>query len=688
MNRKELSGLLILFFLLLLFPVGAVSQVVVERSKEKVVVSGVSYYIHQVRKGETNYSISRAYNVTEAELVKENPSAAGGPKEGQTLRIPVRPVAAETGTPARQTAAPSARDEGRFIYHITKPGETIYSVSRLYGVTSIDILSSNPGIEVSKLAVGTELAVPRKQPSKPAQAPAQTAAPGADRNTVLLPGQKPGQQDNAYYHRVVKGEPLTSIAGKYGVPLRELRRENRDVRFPQVGEYIRIPGMKRPAYVSEPRVVKDTVRTEISDSVTVPEKPSGFTSVAGLKGTMDIAVLLPFYLPENSRVPSSDTSQTGRRPGQPTHRESWIYPRSLGFIEMYEGILLAADTLSSLGLDISIHTFDIKADTMAVSRLISSGRLDDMDLIIGPAHSANLSRVASWAGKEGIPVVSPVPLMSNSVLEGHPLLYIASPTLDVARDHIVSEMKRYPGHNIILLTDTLGTDDPWVNSFRDRVIQDQGGRINGSGLQIRQIVYFSRSDARRGSGTRLSDALSDKTGNVVILASEDAPILSEALSEIHSLSRKYSIDVYGYPVLRSLENIDHQYLFELDLKVFSPYWIDYSKPDIRRFASAFRKKFLTEPSEQSYAWTGYDVAYYFISGIAIHGKEFLEHPLIHNPELLQTDFNFSRRMQTGGFENQFLYRVRYSTDYEVKLVDDKDVGSEIPPEVPGNPQKN
>ncbi len=687
MNRKELSGLLILFFLLLLFPVGAVSQVVVERSKEKVVVSGVSYYIHQVRKGETNYSISRAYSVTEAELIKENPLAANGLKEGQTLRIPVRPVADAAGAPARPAESPARRDESRFTYHITKPGETIYSISRIYGVTSIDILTANPGIDVSKLSVGTELAVPKKQTSKPATARVEAAAGNENRNTVLTPGQKPGQQDDAYYHRVVKGETLTSIAAKYGVTLRELRRENRDVRFPQVGEYIRIPGMKRPAEIREDRIIMDSVRTEIPDSALVPGKPTGFTPVTGLKGTMDIAVLLPFYLPENSRVPSSDTSQAGRRPGQPSHRESWIYPRSLDFVEMYEGILLAADTLSSLGLNINIGTFDIKADTMALSRLINSGRLDNMDLIIGPAHSANLSRVASWAGKRGIPVVSPVPLISNSVLAGHPLLFVATPTLDVARDHIVSEMKRYPDHNIILLTDTLGTGDPWVRSFRERVMQESGGAMQNGGSQIRQVVYFSRSDARRSAGSRLSDALSDKKGNVVIIASEEAPILSEALAEIHSLSIKYRMEVYGYPVLRSLENIDHSYLFELDLKVFSPYWTDYSDPGIRRFVSAFRKKFLTEPSEQSYAWTGYDIAYYFISGLAIHGKEFLEHPLIHNPDLLQTDFDFSRRNQTGGFENQFLYRVRYSSDYDVKLVDNMDVGDAVPLEVNGSQQK-
>ncbi len=64
-------------------------QVVVERSKNKVIISGISYYLHEVRKGETVYSISKAYGITVEQLSKENPYALSGLKEGQNLRIPV-----------------------------------------------------------------------------------------------------------------------------------------------------------------------------------------------------------------------------------------------------------------------------------------------------------------------------------------------------------------------------------------------------------------------------------------------------------------------------------------------------------------------------------------------------------------------------------------------------------------------
>jgi len=46
------------------------SQVLVERSKDKVIISGVAYYIHQVKKGETAYSVSKAYGITVGKILR------------------------------------------------------------------------------------------------------------------------------------------------------------------------------------------------------------------------------------------------------------------------------------------------------------------------------------------------------------------------------------------------------------------------------------------------------------------------------------------------------------------------------------------------------------------------------------------------------------------------------------------
>jgi len=654
MNIRKYFRSFIVVTLLLLIGNIAFTQVVVERSKDKVIISGVPYYVHTVKKGETAYSIARAYNVTVEELTKENPPAVYGVNEGQTLRIPVRPVAAPAApVPVLQQ---SNKDESKYIYHKLQPGETVYSLSKRYGLSENEIILSNPGLEINKLPVGTEIAVPRKQ--------------------FMNERQKFNEQEFRY-HRVVKGETLSSIADKYGVTLRELRRENRDVRFPQVGDYLRIPATKQSKeHVIEP-VIQDSVPVAAEEQVIMLERPEYMTPVIDLKGTLDVAVLLPFYLEENARRVEIDSSKYVR--GKKTYnvinrQKDWIYPRTMGFLEMYQGILLAADTLRSLGVNINIHAFDIKSDTIEITRLIQSGKLDKMDLVIGPVHSGNLSVVASYAGRMGIPVVSPVPLINNSALLNNPTLFLAIPSLEITQMTIAKKISEYYDNNFVFIhsDDSLAYNE--MTDFKNMIFDELRYKLPYEDIRFRELVFYSRSVFGTDSINRLAHALNDRAKNVVIIASEETPVMSETITNLHAIVKKFDIKVFGYPYMRNLNNLEPKYFFDLGLMIYSPYWIDYSTNDIKQFIKDYWSKFYTEPTEVSYAWQGYDIAYYFLSGLSIHGKEFISHPEIHNPDLLHTEFDFRRKTMTEGFENRKLFLVKYANSYEVQKVNEDIIG--------------
>ncbi|MCU0361919.1 MAG: LysM peptidoglycan-binding domain-containing protein [Bacteroidales bacterium] len=625
------------------------AQVLVERSKDKVIVAGEAYYIHNVKKGETAYSIARAYNVTVEELNSGNPAASSGLKEGQTLRIPVRPV-----TEKPQAAVPvpvQQRDESRFIYHKLNAGETVYSLSRIYSLTENEIIESNKGIDITKLPVGAEIAIPRKT-----------------QVTVKTDPVPPAVQK--YQHKVERGETFSSIAEKYGLSIRELRRANRDIRFPQVGGFLVIPGMTQPV-----QPVKEPVITEIAAEEPAEEKPEelpvGFTEVSGLRGTLNVAVLLPFYIRENAQRYETDVSDKTKPKKRVIFRsEDWIYPRSVDFVELYQGILLAADTLRSLGIDINIHAFDVKSDTSELVRLLSSGRLAKMDLIIGPVYSHNLAKVAEYARYMGIPVISPVPLYNNSPLLGNPNLFLTSSAnaLELAQKKIASLAGEYNESNFIFIhSDTTGSDSDSYR-FRSLLRTELASKMPEDQISFREMQFYSRSKFGNDSIGRLTQYMSDKSKNIVIIATEESPVISETMEAIHALSRKYDISVIGYPVMRDLDNLDPKYFFDLDVMLFYPFWIDYSGNNVKSFLKDYRNKFLTEPPERSFAWHGYDVAYYFMSGISMHGKKFLENPAVHNPRLLENYFRFTRTGSDNGFENQQLFLIRYSKDYEVKLI--------------------
>jgi hypothetical protein len=413
----------------------------------------------------------------------------------------------------------------------------------------------------------------------------------------------------------------------------------------------------------------DTVKVVTEQPAIEVVRPTGLTPVRNLNGSYDVAVLLPFYLKENSVRKDLDSSMVkGRKIFKTINRsDDFIYPGSRGFIEMYEGILMACDTLRSLGLDINIHAFDIKSDTVELTKLIRNGTLDGMDLIIGPVNSSNLVKLAPYAGKLGIPVVSPVSLFNNSILINNPNLFMANASLEVAQKAIAKKVGEYYDKNFVFIhSDTAGVDTD-VKNFKDKILQELSNRLPFEEIKFKEFVFYSRSAFGNDSINRLGHALSNTTDNIIIIASEEAPVISETLQDLQALTRKYNLKVFGYPSIRGLDNLDPHYLFDLNILMFSPSWIDYQASTVKQFNAGFRNKFFTEPGEVSYAWLGYDIIYYFLSGIAMHGNDFIAHPEMHNPKLLQTEFDFRRNSLTDGFENQKLFPIRYTKEYEVKL---------------------
>jgi LysM repeat protein len=628
------------------------SQVIVERSKDKVIISGIAYYVHQVKKGETSYSISKAYGITVEDLNRENPPAVYGINVGQTLRIPVKLV-----TDTKTLEPPPVKreyDDTKFIYHSLKPGETVYSLSKSYGVSEDEIIHSNPGIDINKISVNTEIAIPKRE--------------------FMTNQQKFTDQEDKYiYHKVLVGESLSSIARQYGLSVHKLRKENRDLRFPQVGDFVRIPTDKKVETEEVVPVTADTAPAIVEEPPVKTERPAGYTAVKDLRGSLDVAVLLPFYLPENSHRIDIDSSVVVK--GKRTYKlnqvaEDWIYPGSLDFLEMYEGILLASDSLRMLGLNINLHTYDIKSDTVGITELIKSGKLADMDLIIGPVYSNNLLIVSEYAKGLGIPVVSPVPLLNNSALIKNPYLFMANASLEVAQKALAKKIGEYYDNNIVFIhTDTLNVDED-VKRFKDLIFTELSYKLPYEDIKFKEFIFYSRSMFNNDSINRLSHALSEQSKNVIIIASEDPPVISEVIDNVSGLSRRFNIKLFGYPVIRDLDRLDQKELFDMDILVYSPYWIDYAKKNVIRFNSYFREKFHTQPVEKSYAWQGYDIAFYFLSGLAMHGKSFIAHPELHYPDLLQSEYEFKRKSDGDGFENQKLFMIRYTKNYEVILEDE------------------
>jgi LysM repeat protein len=287
-SRYLLSAIMQIIFLLFFIEV-TVAQVVVEVSKDKVVIAGRQYYVHTVKKGETAYSISKAYGITVEELIRENPPAVYGIKDGQLLQVPVAEIRPDQSANVPVNIRVN-KDEEKFIYHKLNAGETVYFLSRKYGVSENEILTSNPGMDINKISIGTEIAIPRRG--------------------LMIEKQKFDSQEITYsYHKVARGESLSDIASKYGISVRELRRANRGLIFPRVNDYVRIPGQVLVEKVLSDTVITDTSKIAVDTLPLIVERPAGYTPVKNLSDTFDVALLLPLYLAENAKRTTIDSSR-------------------------------------------------------------------------------------------------------------------------------------------------------------------------------------------------------------------------------------------------------------------------------------------------------------------------------------------------------------------------------------------
>ena len=104
--------------------------------------------------------------------------------------------------------------------------------------------------------------------------------------------------------------------------------------------------------------------------------------------TVIISALLPFYIPKN------DTLQKYLIKNQKDTNE--IYNKSELGINFLEGILLAVDSLSSLGVPIVLHVFDTENNIDTVRRIIRSDELKKSHIIFGPIYFKNFNLVRNF----------------------------------------------------------------------------------------------------------------------------------------------------------------------------------------------------------------------------------------------------------------------------------------------------
>ena len=118
---------------------------------------------HTIQAGETLYRLSVKYNITTQAICEANPGLSSENfRSGQVIIIPVQSASkTEKETPKATTKEETTvkMNDWKDMHKVERK-ETIYSISREYGITEEELIAANPELKNGKLKRGTFLFIP------------------------------------------------------------------------------------------------------------------------------------------------------------------------------------------------------------------------------------------------------------------------------------------------------------------------------------------------------------------------------------------------------------------------------------------------------------------------------------------------------------------------------------------------
>ena len=337
--------------------------------KQKPVLDQNSVFYHNIERGETVYSLAAMYNTTESEIYRLNPSAREGITEGGVLIVPQRKIISDV-------------KEENYRYHTILPKETLYSVSKTYGLTPENVIMANSGLSAQTFQIGKTIRIPFFESNEKFSS---YTGPGIIEKTQ---------------HKVKKGETLYNISQQYGVSVDEIMAENPGVLTSDLktNTILSIPVQKYDRDLARQDAVNESRANVLLSSRKSSEKVA----------VMKVGFLMPF-LEKNEA-------------------------QSIRIQEYYEGFLLAVEKLKKQGANLELYVFDIGTEnnTKKLESLLTTQEMQNLDLVIGGVSDKQIKVLSDFSKSQNIKYVIPFSSKNTEVLSV-PL---------TTKDSIIADLKK------------------------------------------------------------------------------------------------------------------------------------------------------------------------------------------------------------------------------------------------------
>lgn len=489
--------------------------------------------------------------------------------------------------------------------HVVQAGETLYSISRSYGLTVDELRAANPAVGETIVA-GQSLSIP----SKNAQT-ATTATPQAGR---------PKPQCKQMY-LVEKKETVYSISHKFGITEEEFRAANPDIKKDKVkkGQYVCIPYNAAERAAMARQQAEEQERREAEERRRAEEQ----ARKARVKSTVNVAVILPFNL--------DDTKKS---------------KEAVKMLDFYEGFLLGVEEQKEKGVNINVYAYDERSTfANGIDSLLSTPMMAHQDLIVGPMRREHIPTLSRYAREHGIVLAVPFSTRAAALAPSPTLFQVNTQTSDLYGEVYEAFLEKHAKANVVFLYQAEDKDA-------------HAGYIIGfkNAMRERGIAYRTAS---MSDLSNLSSVLDSIRPNVIVpSASSQAAFekMAQQLEKGNALS-KYRISLFGYPEWQTYKEVNTRLLRKYDASFYATFHTNLQASGVQAFDRKFQSWFKREqsPTVPRYGLLGCDVARYFIGGIHEYGSEFTKHQQECKAAALQNPMRF--RYRNGAYINTSIHII-------------------------------
>lgn len=649
---------------------------------------------HQVQEGETVYSISKAYNVSEKQIYKLNPDAKSRIYEGLVLILP------STAQKPFNNDAP--QEDLKFKTHKVKRKETLYSISKKYDVPEDVIKRYNKELYSQTLRKGTKIRIPTNDSSSTVTT-TEKIDPDTTTSTVVT---IPQYVD----YRVQPKETKYGIARKYGLTIAKLEALNPSIKNGlKEGISIKVPNVKTKATA----VIDDTKYSfyEVKKGNTmysllrdlnltadelvalnpsldsglkegmilkVPKKSAAsvqtqFTQVsitdnAGKVSLADslrdysvkkIAVMLPFGL----QRATSDSSDT--------RKEMLKSDRILRLaLDFHSGVLMAIEDAEKLGISAEVSVYDTaykRADGSAtnarkIENIINANDFNDVDVVIGPLLGGNVDRAASILARKNIPVISPM----TQKISGGSNVFQSRPSDDMLQQKMLDYLKKNgKDKNIIIIADAKNSKAK--------------ARLKSIFPNAKEVVPRTGDNGLFLYPDDIPNQINKEKDNWVILETDDVPLISNVTTSLNAqisilsneqIIKNVKVTLFTTNKGRAYKSDEIQHTHLMNLNFHFPSIDKEYNNDASAFIDTYEEMYKITPSTE--AIRGYDIMMDTLLRLGYAQDLYQAAASGIETRYIENKFRYTKK-QYSGFYNDAVYIMKYD-----KMLTLKEVSQDLP----------